>query len=365
MTSDFSAAQPPDPKQGWARDIVELHDAVVMAPENSRFRQHCGVFDRDGNYCPQGATWRYNNRMTLHPKSVPNPQGRIPGRWLWGGLLFHHFGHFLVESTARLWALEHYEKPLSGIVFVNKRPRMPPQLGGFQRDFIDLLMRDVPVYIVKPAARFEELVVPGQGFGLGDIAAATPEFRQTFSQKLSQSVAPQGARRLYVSRSKLPLETAGMIGESKLETLLERCGYTIFHPQDHSIKAQIAAYRAAEDIIIADGSAAHLLGFVCRPDQRIAYIVRRSSWSEEPISQIESFRGTAIHVLDELHREWIPRDPETYRQVRIGELDLEKIGQSLKRAGFIDTGVTLPQMSRPDAEAILADQGLFEAFVPA
>lgn len=336
-----------------------------MAPENSRFRQHCGVFDGDGTYCPQGATWRYNNRMTLHPKAVPNPQGRIPGRWLWGGLLFHHFGHFLVESTARLWAFDHYQKPISGIVFVNKRPRMPTQFGGFHRDFIDLLVPDIPVHIVKPSARFEELVVPGQGFGLGDIAAATPEFRQSFSHKLSQSVPPKGARRLYVSRSKLPLETAGMIGEDKLEALLERCGYTIFHPQNHSIRDQIATYRGAEDIIIADGSAAHLLGFVCRPEQRIAYIVRRSSWSEEPIRQIESFRGTPILVLDELHREWIPRDSETFRQVRIGELDLAAIGKSLMRAGFIDSDVSLPKMSRSEAERILAAQDLLHAFTPA
>jgi len=155
-------------------------------------------------------------------------------------------------------------------------------------------MPDIPVHIVKPAARFENLVVPGQGLGLGTISTGTPELRHSFNSRLCAAVEPSGPAKLYVSRSKLSPQSSGILGETTLETQLSNDGYTIFHPQDHSLRSQIAHYRGAEKIIIADGSAGHLVALVCRPDQKIAYIVRRSDWSEGPITQIESFRQKPI-----------------------------------------------------------------------
>ena len=365
MTPDISSADtPPDPTSGWSRDIVELADATVVAPDTAHFRQRCGVFDNDGAFCKHGITWRFGNRMTVKPTQLPEPRPTIPGRWLWGGVLFNHFGHFLVESTSRLWALDHFSKPLSGIVYVNKRPRAPLNIDGYRREFINLLMPDIPVHIVKPAAQFEHLVVPGQGLGLGTISTGTPELRHSFNSRLCAAVEPSGPAKLYVSRSKLSPQSSGILGETTLETQLSNDGYTIFHPQDHSLRSQIAHYRGAEKIIIADGSAGHLVALVCRPDQKIAYIVRRSDWSEGPITQIESFRQKPILTISALSREWRPKDPTKHKHIRFGELNLSAVSRALREDGFLDGSNTWPDLTRQDVEDVLDAEGILDDFSP-
>ncbi len=363
-----TAEGPPDPNSGWSREIVELTNAKVVAPNTAHFRQQCGVFDATGRLCQHATTWRFGNRMTVHPKDIPETGTPIPGRWLWGGVLFNHFGHFLVESTSRLWAFDHFDKPISGIVFVNKRPRAPQVVEGYRRDFIDLLVPHIPIHVVKPAATFENLVVAGQGLGLGEISAGTPELKASFRARLSKAVATDAPdmlpKNLYVSRSKLPVETSGILGEPRLEAHLMGAGYTIFHPQEHSVKSQIAHYKSAQNIIIADGSAGHLVALVCRPDQNIAYMVRRSDWSEGPINQIESFRAKPITTLTHLRQEWLPKAPDQHKYIRFGELDMPALSQSLTQAGFLNAPTPWPALSKGDVEDVLAEREFLEHFAP-
>ncbi len=161
--------KPPAPEGGWSEQIRRISNARVVPATESKFVQEAGILDADGRYVPEGALWRRYRPLTEEP-SPAEPQEKLKGKWLWGGVLWMHFGHFLVESTGRLWPYHELGDEIEGVVFIPKRPKNKTKMVGFQTDFFDLLGIDKEVKILDAPTEIEELIVPGQGFGLGEIA---------------------------------------------------------------------------------------------------------------------------------------------------------------------------------------------------
>lgn len=345
-----SAREAPDPDAGWSRSIATFRAALVVPPRTAGLRQKTGVIDAEGAECPEAATWRFDRPITLAPDPV-RPNETLDGRWLWAGSLYAHFGHFLVESLSRLWALEALaRRPPAGILYVPKRPGQPPELARFQAEVFAALGVDVPVRVAFTPVRVEELVVPGQGFGLGRISRGTPEMRQAMRCRFGAGIAPEGPERLYVSRSRMGV-AGGIAGEPALEALLEAEGYEIFHPQEHDIATQIARYKAARCVIISDGSAGHLFAHVGRADQNVAYLARRSHWTQGPTTHIASFCGTPPIMPRTIHREWVAEDAKRHRGVAFSLHDFEALQCCLREAGFVGSGTVWPRLSEEAAEA--------------
>jgi hypothetical protein len=346
------AREAPDPEAGWSRSLAIFGDALVVPPRTAGLRQKTGVIDAGGAACPEAATWRFDRRITLAPDPAV-PDGTLDGRWLWAGSLYAHFGHFLVESLSRLWALEALSgRPPDGILYVPKRPRQPPALARFQAEVFAALGVGVPVRVACAPVRVGELVVPGQGFGLGRISRGTPEMRHAMRRRFGAGIAPEGPERLYVSRSRTGA-AGGIAGETALEALLAEEGYEIFHPQEHAIATQIARYKAARRVIISDGSAGHLFAHVGRADQRVAYLVRRSHWTEGPTTHIASFCGTPPLVPRTVLREWVAEDAKQHRGVAFALHDFAALQACLREAGFVGSGAAWPGLSEAEAEAYL------------
>ena len=156
-----------------------------------------------GQAVPHAATWR-NGRLLTPPPARPQQAERLPGRWLWGGVLWRYFPHFVTESVTRLWALEHIDQAgFDGILFTPKNPGVTDPPPGFQREFLTLMGCDLPIREARVPCVPDELFVPGQGFGLGEISRGTDRFIETMALRFAQDVAPDGPSRLYISRSRL------------------------------------------------------------------------------------------------------------------------------------------------------------------
>ncbi|NNE53768.1 MAG: FkbM family methyltransferase [Sulfitobacter sp.] len=325
----------PMPDTGWTREMEELEKAYVVPPDKQNFVQQAGVLRADGSYCEKGALWRNGRILTEEPEK---PQGRLPtrkGTWLWGGVLWMHFGHFIVESSSRLWALEHLKKEIDGILFVPKRPRNGSEVAQFQQDFVSLLGTDVEIACAAEPERVERLIVPGQGFGLGNMIEGTDEYREMMTSRFAAEIKPDGNDKLYISRSKLPAGRGNLIGEPELEKRLESLGYTIYHPEKHDIRHQIATYKAANKVIAAEGSALHLLGMVADPEADIAIIVRRPSGATRNLElHLTSFKGTQPLLATHLVRSWKPFGKAKPR-LWMGELDMPALQKELAEGGFI------------------------------
>jgi hypothetical protein len=332
-------------------------------PRTAGLRQKTGVLDETGLARPEAATWRFDRPITL-PPDPEEPAGTLDGRWFWAGSLYNHFGHFLVESLSRLWALDAEPgRPPDGVLYVPKRPRQPDALAGFQKDVLAAFGVEVPVRIARAPVRVGALVVAGQGFGLGRISPGTPEMRQAVRRRFGAAIAPDGPERLYVSRSRAGA-AGGLAGETMLEALLEAEGYEVFHPQEHGIAVQIARYKAARDIIISDGSAGHLFAYVGRERQRVAYLPRRTVWTEGPTEHIGSFTGVRPLVPGTLVREWVPQDAARHRGASFALHDFAELRSVLREAGFVGPGASWPRMTVEAAEDYLRRVAPQIAFEP-
>ena len=352
-----SASDPPSPLGGWSQDIVTLAQAQVVPPITNGLVQPSGVLYSDGTYCPQGALWRRYRPISTEPEPVETEEP-LTGRWLWGGVLWAHFGHFLVESTARLWALAELNKPVEGVLFIPKRPGTETEVRGFQADFVNLIARGLPIKVANTPTRVEQLVVPGQGFGLGQIISGTAKFRNAIHSQFARDIAPDGPERIYLSRSKLGLGKGGIVGEEELEQRLIAEGYEIFHPQDHSLKIQIARYKAAKQVIAADGSAVHLYAMVGRPDQQIAMILRRESGaSQQLVTNVQAFCKCDPLVIHALRTEWLPIAKQRSGRESYGELDHQRVGAALVRGGFISSDADWPRVTGAKAPSHAAGKG--------
>lgn len=343
------ALRPPNPHRGWSHDLLDLQNPVVVPPKVGGFVQKAGVLRADGRDCPRAALWRNHRPLTEPPGAPEGDVAELEGTWLWGGVLWAHFGHFLVESTSRLWALSQVENDVQGILFIPKRPRAGDTVHGYQGDYVALMGTDLPIRVVTADTRVERLFVPGQGFGIGKIIAGTAPFREATRSRFARDVAPDGPDRLYISRSRLGLNKGSLIGEARMEEYLAQQGYAIFHPQAHDLRTQIARYKAAKQVIAAEGSAIHLFAMVGRADQQMSIVVRRRSGATDQIeTHLRSFCGIEPVTLDTLRATWRPKNNAKKRHW-LGELDLPRLRGKLAAAGFVSRDCP-PWDSLSDAE---------------
>ncbi|MEM8730303.1 MAG: glycosyltransferase 61 family protein [Pseudomonadota bacterium] len=348
---------PPSSIGGWSETIEAVNSATIVPPAASGFQQKAGILAFDGRYCATGALWRRHRPLTLAPDPA-TPKAALQGRWLWGGVLWAHFGHFLAESTARLWALNSLDGPIDGVVFMPKRPRNGEKMTGYQTDFLRLMGVDGPVRVVTEPTSVEELLVPGQGFGLGEISAGTQKVRDHFAASFARDVAPEGPEKLYVSRSALGFEKGSIIGETYIEDRLAEEGYEIFHPQAHPMEVQIARYRAARQVVATDGSALHLLAMSQPKGQRLAIVARRKSSAIELLYRhIASFTQADPLLVGALRRAWFPDGRKSNRRLALGELNLADVGQQLQDFGYITGGHGWSNLSDADVRSALESTG--------
>ena len=340
---------------GWSGSMTTVRQATIAHVNQGYLVHPSGVFDANRIYVPQAVHWR--GRALMTPPPFPETSEPLAGRWLWGGVLMDHFGHFIMESLGRLWALDH--EKVDGILFIPETGFQPDttalELKAWQKLFLNLLQIDLPVRIVTRPTRVEELVVPGQGFGIGPLIGGAAQFRHFIQSRFARDIAPEGGARLYISRSRLGPDMGGIICEAQLEAQLQAHGYDSFHPQDHGLAAQIARYKAAKQVISIDGSALHLFALVARPDQRVAVIKRRPGSAPDGIvDHLAGFTGQSPVVLDALQRHWMRSDRRSADNMSFGEVDFPKLGAMLSEHGFLAPDQSLAAYSAVEAGEFIA-----------
>lgn len=266
----------PDALHLPAARIDHLPGATLL-PMISDETHACGVRDAAGRPVPAGRTLLSGGRFTPDPAPPAGTPDALPGRWLFAGVGRHHFGHFLLEATPRLWALDHVAGPVDGIALLPMAGRdIAAVLRRRLGPLLECLGQGLPVHLVDRPVRVETLILPAQGFGHQHWSAGTPEARAYMRRHLCASVAPEGPERLYVSRRLLKSRIRAVPCEAEIEDWMRAAGFGIFHPERHPIREQIARYRAARVIVGPDGSAFHLAAMVMTPGTRVGLLQRRS-----------------------------------------------------------------------------------------
>ncbi|SPF78900.1 hypothetical protein ALP8811_02833 [Aliiroseovarius pelagivivens] len=340
--------------------IDVLDNALVVPPpkgDANRSVQKSGVLDADGNFVANSITWRNTNQINLEP---PMPAAEdiveLKGRYMFAGPLFGHFGHFLVESICRFWAVDQLRDKIDGVVWVPKFQNRPQHVLNVFKPLSEMLGIDVPLFNIEDPTRVEKLYVPQQGFGMFDMIEGAPEFRDFVNRISDHAPAPKGPEKIYVSRTQLPPQRGSILGEKFLEEKLEAEGYVPFHPQKHNFQEQIEAYRAARYIVSTDCSPLHLAALVGDADQKVACIARRAGNLDQYFArQMKAFQGIETTTVSALLRNWIPESDNRPSRVSFGEVDFTVMYERLKEGGFIEDSTPWQHLDDDQRKESLAE----------
>lgn len=347
--TDTPAFSAPDITGPIAAHVTHLQGALVVPPAKglgNQSVQKSGVLTATGDYVENAITWRGLNPVTVRP---PMPDAAeitdLPGRYMFLGPLFGHFGHFLVESICRIWAFYALRDRIDGVITVPKFQNRPEHVAAVYGPFLAALGVTAPLHNLTEPTRVQELYVPRQGFGMFQMIEGAPEFREFVRAHSGKAIAPQGAEKIYISRSALPAIRGSVIGEKRLEHYLEAEGYTVFHPQKHSFDAQIAAYKAATHIIGVDCSPLHLLALVGHPGQKVGVIARRAGDLDQIFArQIRAFQGAEAHAINVLERNWIEDHATRPSRTSWGQVSFARLHTALHAAGLIVGATPWPDL---------------------
>lgn len=219
---------------------------------------------------------------------LPEPADTVEGPMLFADMLSGHFGHVILESTARLWINAVPElaplTALPGIGFSHQGLRSLPadptniRWPGFVKDI--LRAAGMPAARLRVAARplrVRSLIVPrrlspfARGWGMGPAFGALMAMA---GQRLAAGAAagPAAAPRLYLSRSRLPAAARGLQDgqETEVEALFAARGFAVVHPQELPLSDQAALLRQATHVAGLQGSQLHLTAFA--PDRRLSLL---------------------------------------------------------------------------------------------
>lgn len=218
-------------------------------------------------------------------------------RAIYAGPLFLHYGHFIMESLARLWAFSNQKKlyPDLKVVFCpfhnNSAELNVDDFPSFVHSIFAILgisMDDI--HLVKNTLLIEHLLLPEQGCGLNK--SIHPEFLEYLSSSFAgksadaeeRAMIPLG-KKIYVCR--LGVKNKGsLLGEVLLSHVLEINDFEVFYPERFSVVDQVLIYQTAECIVFSEGTAIHSLVFCGRLNCPIIIIKRRHSSTFE--SQLNS-----------------------------------------------------------------------------
>jgi len=342
-----------DPSGPFAGTILRLSRALVLPERDGDARLASGVLMSDGRWCKLSNAWIRADKAMPAPTLQPDEQVTdLPGRHLFAGHFRRHFGHFLVESTARLWALDHIPA-VDSILYLPFRGDTDRSIGVHDA-FFRLLGIETPIHAHPGVLRVQDLVVPELGFGWGDRYAGSPAYRKFIQGRLAH-VAPDGPERLYISRANLRAARGGVLGEPVIEAAMTQAGFEVFCPERHPVAVQIARYKAARQIVGLDGSALHLAAFVVRPDTKVTMILRRSRANAADYRlQFQSFAAITPTAIDAIRTDWISGDANRADFQSVGELDFARLFDRLRDLRHLPADLHPDIPSQPELCAMLA-----------
>lgn len=232
------------------RDAAGVTLGLPVRTESGSIPFSIGAWDATGQEIIEARMDRGGRTRAGTP--VPQEaQASMVGSFIFGGIVHAHYGHFLVETLARAWALIPSELPIIWLDAKGKGRFRP-----FQKQIFDILGIDPARHVfMEVPTRFEHLLVPEAG------AVLWQSFHPQHARAMGviPFAPPVPGKCVWLSRSKIGETKSRVVNEAELEALLIADGWTIMHPEDHDIRGQLAIMRDAETLAGFDGSAFHTL----------------------------------------------------------------------------------------------------------
>ncbi|WND03202.1 glycosyltransferase family 61 protein [Temperatibacter marinus] len=252
--------------------IAQYSKAKVLPRSQDRYGNFSGgIFTSENElvknslYYKINAVVKYKNNQISVPQKIEknfkltmgagSPQLELfekrKGTYIYAGILFDHYGHFILDSLSRYWYYRNSDLPIVWAVEEGKQ-----SLSIYQKEILDLLCINNEIILVDKPMEFEKLIVPEYGYIVQDY------FSNEQSKALEIIDCPKVDFKKKIWLSRTSQTSARVLNENVIESHLEENGWIIYKPEDHSVRDQIEMYRDACHIAGIASSSQHTMVFL-------------------------------------------------------------------------------------------------------
>jgi hypothetical protein len=196
---------------------------------------------------------------------------------VYGGFLFEHYGHFLLESLGRLW-FDGVDGRVPTVWIAATGNHFTPWMHELA-ERVGVRGEMILLDGTEGALEVGRLLVPDQGFEVQRY------LHPWFAARLARTPArPEPGLRVWLSRSALG-ERAGVADEPQIESRLAAEGWQIARLEQMTIADQVSLLSRASHIAGVEGSALHTLLLVSGFEGTVDVLSRHESSNFEVIAR--------------------------------------------------------------------------------
>ncbi|MFE1601941.1 glycosyltransferase family 61 protein [Methylobacterium sp. ID0610] len=228
--------------------------------------QAWGLFEQDGRIIEAAVDFRdvskeTHGQLLLSPLRIDQIDDHAPPRrYVYGGHVNLHFGHFIINTLPRFWDMSRNMTADTKILChgigspelwfsIPFIARAFALLGLSVRDFVSFDRPTRLDAVIVPGTSLEEQQAGYQAYGrLG---------RAIGARVLASSSVEQSDRPVYYSKANLKSAVGVIVNEREIEDVLASKGVDIVHPESLTLDDQIGLMASRTSIMGSSGSFLH------------------------------------------------------------------------------------------------------------
>ncbi|SDP29205.1 Predicted O-linked N-acetylglucosamine transferase, SPINDLY family [Selenomonas ruminantium] len=192
---------------------------------------------------------------------------------IFGGILIHHFGHFILECLGRMWYILENRELTQPIVFLTVG-----EICSWYDDFFALL--DIPrerILLIEKPVQFSRVIVPEEAvhswYYYTDKHLVPYKYLQASAAEVYKGDTPA---KIFLVRGREAETATDCINEEYFVAFFQEKGYVPVTLEKLPLAQQIYTVSHAEEIVAIMGSLTHWALF-CKPGTKFFMLTRTSS----------------------------------------------------------------------------------------
>lgn len=211
------------------------------------------VLDADHKWVRLSGVGNLKGERSEETEELPCTPEKRKGRALFVGCIQDHWGHFLIEGIARVWALlennNYTDCDLCYIIAYGEEKPYVREIFSYLGINLTRLRR------IETPVQYDEIIVPEISSMLDRFW--TDAYKATIAN-IKSAVKPVDGGKYYLSRTRYK---DNILGETVIENIFRQNDFNIIYPEQLPASKQIAIFSGADEIVSVSGTTAHNMMF--------------------------------------------------------------------------------------------------------